>query len=77
MCDYCSKIYKNIEEILKAQYESIDNDEVCIVSDGIVYDDKHKRYDLVMPEVDGTHRAIADIKYCPYCARRLDAGNEV
>lgn len=71
MCNYCSKIYKSIEEILKAEYESIGNDEVCIVSDGIVYDGKHKRYDLVLPEVDGTYRAIADIKYCPYCGEQL------
>ena len=71
MCSYCDKIYQSVEEILEAEYESIGNDEVCIVSDGIVYNGK--RYDLVLPEVDGTHRAIADIKYCPYCARRLDA----
>lgn len=73
MCDYCKKIYSSVKEIQDAQYESIGNDEVCNISDGIVYDGKHKRYDLVLPEVDGTYRAIADIKYCPYCARRLDA----
>ena len=69
MCDYCSKIYKSVEEILEAQYESIGNDEVCNVCNGIV--DMGKRFDLVLPEVDGTHRAIAYIKYCPYCGDKL------
>ena len=65
MCDYCKTIFHSIKEIQDAQYNSIGNDEICNISDGIV--DMGKRFDLVLPEVDGTHRAIAYIKYCPYC----------
>lgn len=69
MCEYCNTIYNSVKEIQDAQYNSIGNDEICNISDGIV--DMGNRFDLVLPEVDGTHRAIAYIKYCPYCGTQL------
>lgn len=66
MCDFCQKIYSNMNEY-KTNYKSHWDEEVAIVKT------ENYRYGIYVPCDDYYYSGIAlyDIKNCPYCGKKL------
>ena len=65
MCNYCERIFENYRE-LEAKASAYESS----ILHGIIRDGN--KYNLGIPSEDVYYAPIAyDIKYCPYCGRKL------
>lgn len=68
MCNYCEKIYSNMAELNEVAF---DTEQEFYIDSGFVHN--NKLVDLVLLDHDEHHnKTLEDIKFCPYCGRRLE-----
>lgn len=66
MCNYCEKIFESYEELESVALKYNSQTLHGIVRDG-------DKYNLGIPSDDVYYAPIAkDIKFCPYCGRKLN-----
>lgn len=68
MCNYCEKIYGNMNELNEVAF---DTETEFYISDGLVKN--NSQIDLVILDHDKHYnKTLENIKFCPYCGRKLN-----